>query len=316
MPVVRQRAFLILFAGDYVNSRYRVKAEEPGEPGGGAEEGLLLTQGASSHPLWKECIFCRWAEAFDGWHTVCWKQCREENILPFADRGGVSGLLPGTAPGRVPGLWAAPSRVVLEDLSPCSPWASVRHPQKEKAGALSPRPPSVSSWRNSPGVPARALDRLPLDFPCAALTGGDSQCVWLSSLCKLPFSLTAVSHSKSSAVRSRAVSAVGSVSADVPRLWSGRLGSGQGDLESWLSYSGCAGSSPTTFVPPSAFLRRGNNHPSSWEGCGGKISQSVSKCHCAGSPQNQRPVCLAEGIPISSIFIQPNSQSTKALRSY
>lgn len=67
MPVMKEYAFIILFACDYVNSRYGAKGRETAESGpafsvgaGGSlpsREGLLVGEGASSHPC-AEDLFC------------------------------------------------------------------------------------------------------------------------------------------------------------------------------------------------------------------------------------------------------------------
>lgn len=50
MPVMKERAFLILFACDYVNSRYRVKGREAVGARGRCREGPSANEGSQLSP--------------------------------------------------------------------------------------------------------------------------------------------------------------------------------------------------------------------------------------------------------------------------
>lgn len=90
MPVMKECAFIILFACDYVNSRSRVKGREAGEstpcflgePGElASEKGLLLGNRAKLHPLCKGFILRRLAGTSDRLDTICWKGSRAQRAL-------------------------------------------------------------------------------------------------------------------------------------------------------------------------------------------------------------------------------------------
>lgn len=86
MSVMKEYAFIILFACDYVNSRSRVRGREAAESSRAFSVGTMEAAGrafceerAGFHPLQKEFIFCRSAETLDSLNAMCWKDNRAES---------------------------------------------------------------------------------------------------------------------------------------------------------------------------------------------------------------------------------------------
>lgn len=90
MPVMKEYAFIVLFACDYVNPRNMVMQGSCRElpclrlgAMGNREQGLLLRDRAKFLPLCKEFIFCRLAKRFDSLNTRCWKKSWADSLLYF-----------------------------------------------------------------------------------------------------------------------------------------------------------------------------------------------------------------------------------------
>lgn len=90
MPVMKEYAFIVLFACDYVNPRNTAVWGSCRElpclrlgAMGNREQGLLLRDRAKFLPRCKEFIFCRLAKTFDSLNTRCWKKSWAESLLYF-----------------------------------------------------------------------------------------------------------------------------------------------------------------------------------------------------------------------------------------